>query len=147
LDRIAVTSSVRRSLPASGVAAVLEELARSRGLPGHIRSDNGPEFIAAAIRGWLAGAGVGTLYVEPGSPWENGYAESFHSRLRDEFLGAEVFTSLLEARVLGAEWRRAYNQELPHRSLGYKTPAAFAAGCPRHAAAKPSPSRGHKGSD
>lgn len=84
----------------------------------------------------------GALYVGPGSPWESGYAESFHSRLRDEFLGAEVFTSLLEARVLGAEWRRAYNQERPHSSLGYRTPAAFAAGCPRFDAAEPSPNRG-----
>lgn len=144
--RECVALEVRRSLPASGVVAVLEGLAMSRGMPGHIRSDNGPEFIAAAIREWLSGAGVGTLYVEPGSPWENGYAESFHSRLRDEFLGAEVLTSLLEARVLGDEWRRAYNQERPHSSLGYKTPAEFAAGCPRHAAAKPAPSRGHMSS-
>lgn len=144
--RECVALEVRRSLPASGVVAVLEELAGVRGMPGHIRSDNGPEFIAAAIRGWLAGAGVGTLYVEPGSPWENGYAESFHSRLRDEFLGVEVFATLLEARVLGAEWRRAYNQERPHSSLGYRTPAAFAAGCPRFDAAKPSPNRGHTGS-
>lgn len=141
-----VALEVRRSPPASGVAAVPERLAMSRGMPGHIRSDNGPAFIAAAIRGWLSGAGVGTLYVGPGAPWGNGYAESFHGRLRDEFLGAEVFTSRLEARVLGAEWRRAYNQGRPHGSLGYKTPAEFAARCPRHAAAKPSPSRGHMSS-
>lgn len=141
--RECVALEVGRAMPAAGVVAVLEGLARARGVPGHIRSDNGPEFIASAIRDWLSGAGVGALYVEPGSPWENGYAESFHSRLRDEFLGAEVFASELEARVLGAQWRRAYNHERPHSSLGYRTPAAFAAGCPRFDAAEPSPNRGH----
>ena len=144
--RECVALEVRRSFPAAGVVAVLAGLAAVRGMPGHIRSDNGPEFIAAAIRGWLTGAGVGTLYVEPGSPWENGYAESFHSRLRDEFLGTEVFATLLEARVLGAEWRRAYNRERPHSALGYQTPAEFAARCPRFDAAKPSPNRGHMSS-
>ena len=143
--RECVALEVRRSLRASEVVAVLEGLAQARGVPGHIRSDNGPEFIASAIREWLSGAGVGALYVEPGSPWENGYAESFHSRLRDEFLGAEVFAIELEARVLGAEWRRAYNHERPHSSLGYRTPAEFAAECPRFDAAEPSPNRGHEG--
>lgn len=144
--RECVALEVRRSFPASVVVGVLEGLVKVRGMPGHIRSDNGPEFIATTIRGWLAGVGVGTLYVEPGSPWENGYAESFHSRLRDEFLAVEVFTGQLEARVLGAEWRRAYNHERPHSSLGYRTPAAFAAECPRFDAAKPSPNRGPESS-
>jgi transposase InsO family protein len=143
--RECVALEVRRSLPASEVGAVLEGLARPRGVPGHIRSDNGPEFIASAIRDWLSGAGVGALYVEPGSPWENGYAESFHSRLRDEFLGAEVFTSALEARVLGAEWRRAYNHERPHSSLGYRTPAAFAAEWGRGVPGRPGAPRSRPG--
>ena len=90
---------------------------------------NGPEFIAQAIRRWLAQAGVETLYVEPGSPWENGYAESFHSRLRDELTDREEFTSLAEAKHLADAWRLEYNHRRPHSSLGYRTPAEFAAGC------------------
>ena len=95
----------------------------------HIRSDNGPEFIAKAVRQWLAKAAVETLYVAPASPWENGYAESFHSRLRDELLNAELFTSLAEARHLAGVWRLEYNHRRPHSGLGYLTPAAFAATC------------------
>ncbi len=96
-------------------------------MPGHIRSDNGPEFIAKAIRDFLAAAGVETLYVEPGSPWENGYAESFHSRLRDELLDAEIFDDLRTAKALAAHWKNEYNHRRPHSSLGYRTPASFAA--------------------
>ena len=96
----------------------------------HIRSDNGPEFIAAEIRRWLAEAEVDALYIEPGSPWENGYRESFHSRLRDEPLDREEFQSPPEARVLSASWRQEYDHERPHSSLGYQTPAAFARSCP-----------------
>jgi putative transposase len=114
--------------------AVKEALAgvvRDRGAPLHIRSDNGPEFIAKAIRSWTAGAGLETLYIEPGAPWENGYAESFNSKVRDELLNAEEFGSLLEARVLAKEWRREYNQFRPHSSLGYRTPAEYGEMCPR----------------
>ena len=102
----------------------------ARGAPLHIRSDNGSEFIAAEIRRWLAQAEVGGLYIEPGSPWENGYAESFHARLRDELLDREEFGSPLEARVLSAAWRQEYDHKRPHSSLGYQTPAAFARSCP-----------------
>ncbi len=93
----------------------------------HIRSDNGPEFVAATIRRWLDQVDVEALYIEPGSPWENGYAESFHSRLRDEFLTVEVFENLAAARTLTAAWREDYNHHRPHSSLGYRTPSEFAA--------------------
>jgi putative transposase len=90
-------------------------------MPRHIRSDNGPEFIAHAIRDWLLRASVEALYIAPGSPWANGYAESFHSRLQDELLDREEFARLLEARALAKQWREAYNRERPHGSLGYRT--------------------------
>jgi transposase InsO family protein len=120
---------VDRGITAEKVIDVLAELFRIRGVPKHIRSDNGPEFIAKTIRRWLCLAGVETLYVEPGSPWENGYAESFHSRLRDELLNREEFINLAEARHLADAWRLDYNHRRPHSSLGYQTPAEFAAGC------------------
>lgn len=116
-----------RSMGANEVVEVLMELSQVRGAPKHIRSDNGPEFIAAAIRRWLSAAKIGALYIEPGSPWENGYAESFHSKLRDELLNTEVFENLAMARALGLEWRLDYNHRRPHSSLGYRTPAMFAA--------------------
>ena len=94
-----------------------------RGIPEHIRSDNGPEFTARAIRKWLNRIGVITLYIEPGNPWENGYIESFNSKLRDELLNREIFTTLEEAKVLIEQWRREYNQVRPHSSLGYRPPA------------------------
>ena len=94
-----------------------------RGLPGYIRSDNGPEFTAKAVRYWLERLGVQTLFIEPGSPWENGYNESFNGKLRDELLNGEIFTSLLEAQVLIENWRKEYNQFRPHSSLGYRPPA------------------------
>jgi putative transposase len=122
---------VRRGMTAKAVRAVLVEVVRERGAPAHIRSDNGPEFIAGAIRAWMSAAGLETLYIEPGSPWENGYAESFNSKVRDELLNAEEFGSLLEARVLGQEWKRQYNHERPHSSLGYRTPAEYGAMVPR----------------
>ena len=118
---------VERSMTAGDVIDVLIELAAVRGVPGHIRSDNGPEFIASGIRSWLASAKVGALYIEPGSPWENGYAESFHSKLRDELLNAEVFETLPHAKALGLAWRLDYNHRRPHSSLGYRTPAEYAA--------------------
>ena len=117
----------RRSFKSVDVIDVLRELLLIRGTPLHIRSDNGPEFIAHAIRSWLESARIRTLYIEPGSPWENGYAESFHGRLRDELLDAELFTCLAEAKMLSVQWRLEYNHRRPHSSLGYVTPAAFAA--------------------
>jgi putative transposase len=132
---------VRRGMTAQVVSVVLAGVVRERGAPAHIRSDNGPEFIARVIRAWMSAAGLETLYIEPGAPWENGYAESFNSKVRDELLNAEEFANLLEARVLGKEWKRAYNEERPHSSLGYRTPAEFGATCPRADTA--AQSRGH----
>ncbi len=117
----------RRSFKSGDVIDVLNELFIVRGVPRHIRSDNGPEFIATAIRAWLESARVMTLYIEPGAPWENGYAESFHGRLRDELLESELFTCLAEAKLLSTQWRLEYNHRRPHSSLGYVTPASFAA--------------------
>lgn len=118
---------VDRSITSEDVIDTLAEIFAMRGVPKHIRSDNGPEFIARAIRRWLDQVGVKALYIEPGSPWENGYAESFHSRLRDEFLAVEVFESLPTARRLTTLWKEDYNHHRPHSSLGYRTPAEFAA--------------------
>jgi putative transposase len=98
-----------------------------RGVPRHIRSANGPEFVAAAIRRWLGRVGVEALYIEPGSPCANGYAESVHGRMRDEFLAVEEFDNLPAGRSLTAKWKEDYNHHRPHSSLGYQTPAAFAA--------------------
>jgi len=118
---------VRRSFKSSDVIDVLKDLFAIRQAPVHIRSDNGPEFIAREIRSWLESTRVQTLYIEPGAPWENGYAESFHGRLRDELLDAELFTCLAEAKMLSTQWRLEYNHRRPHSSLRYRTPAAFAA--------------------
>jgi len=112
---------VGRGMTAEDVIDVLAELSVAGRVPKHIRSDNGPEFIAAAIRRWLTNAQVETLYIEPGSPWENGYAESFHSRLRDELLAREEFANLAEARAYGARYRMEYNHRRPHSALGYQT--------------------------
>lgn len=127
---------VDRSITSEDVIDTLAELFAMRGVPQHIRSDNGPEFIARAVRRWLRQVGVETLYVEPGSPWENGYAESFHSRLRDEFLATEEFESLSAARQLSTAWKEDYNHHRPHSSLGYQTPSQFAA-CAASAPAPP----------
>jgi transposase InsO family protein len=132
---------VQRGMTAQAVSLVLAGVVRERGAPAHIRSDNGPEFIARVLRAWMSAAGLETLYIEPGAPWENGYAESFNSKVRDELLNAEEFANLLEAQVLGKEWKRAYNEERPHSSLGYRTPAEFGATCPRADTA--AQSRGH----
>jgi transposase InsO family protein len=118
---------VDRGLTSEDVIDTLAELFAMRGVPQCIRSDNGPEFIAAAIRRWTKQLGIETLYIAPGSPWENGYAESFHSRLCDEFLGLEEFESLAAASKLTAAWREDYNHHRPHSSLGYVTPVEFAA--------------------
>ena len=126
---------VSRHITSEDVIATLAELFAMRGVPRHIRSDNGPEFVAQAIGRWLDQVGVEALYIEPGSPWQNGYAESFHSRLRDEFLALEVFENLPAARRLTTAWREDYNHVRPHSSLGYQTPAKFFA----YAASVPAP--------
>jgi len=118
---------VERGMTAAGVAQVLTGLFVVRGVPVHLRSDNGGEFIAGAIRRLAERTGMETLYIAPGSPWENGYAESFHGRLRDELLNAEVFADLREAKALAAAWKHEYNHRRPHSSLGYVPPAVFAA--------------------
>jgi len=117
---------VARSITSEDVIDTLAELFAMRGVPKHVRSDNGPEFVAVAIRRWLTQVGIEAMYIEPGSPWENGYAESFHSRLRDEFLALEEFENLPAARRLTALWREDYNHVRPHSSLGYVTPVEFA---------------------
>ena len=120
---------VDRSITSEDVIDALAELFAMRGVPEHIRSDNGPEFIAQAIQRWTKQLGIQTLYIEPGAPWENGYAESFHSRLRDELLACEEFENLAAARKLTAAWKEDYNHHRPHSSLGYVTPVEFAARC------------------
>lgn len=125
--RRALAVRVARRIDHRDVIDTLIGLFRVHGTPGHIRSDNGPELIAEALRRWLQKSAVGTLYVEPGAPWENGYSETLHSRLRDELLNGELFYSLREARVVVEEWRNEYNERRPHSSLGYETPEAFAA--------------------
>lgn len=118
--------NVERKLTAEDVLVQLTDLFVRRGVPEHIRSDNGSEFTAEAVRGWLKRLGVGTLYIEPGSPWENGYMESFNGRLRMEFLNGELFDTLLEAKVLIERWRKEYNTIRPHGSLGNRPPAPAA---------------------
>jgi transposase InsO family protein len=125
--RECLTLEVNRRMTSREVVEVLRELFVIRGVPAHLRSDNGPEFIAGPLRAWLSRASVGPLYIEPGSPWENGYAESFNARLRDELLNVEVFDSLRAAKALATTWRLEYNHRRPHGALDYQTPAAFAA--------------------
>ena len=127
--REALAIEVERSLTSTGVIGTLGYLFEVRAAPKFIRSDNGPEFIAQALRDWLKVSGVGTLYIEPGAPWENGFNESFNSRFRDELLNGELFTSLKEAKVVTEDHRLEYNHRRPHSALGYLTPAAFAARC------------------
>jgi len=114
---------VARKIRNQDVIDLLFQLFIFRGIPEHIRSDNGPEFTAKAVRRWLNRIGVKTLFIEPGSPWENGYIESFNGKLRDELLDREIFTTLEEAKVLIEQWRREYNQVRPHSSLKYQPPA------------------------
>jgi transposase InsO family protein len=114
---------VGRRLTQEDVLERLTELFVTRGVPDHIRSDNGSEFTAKAVREWLGRVGVKTLYIEPGSPWENGYVESFNGKLRDELLNVEIFDTLLEAQVLVERWRIHYNTVRPHSALGYRPPA------------------------
>ena len=114
---------VNRKLKAVDVIDVLSDLFILRGVPGHIRSDNGAEFIAKAVQEWITAVGAKTAYIAPGSPWENGFIESFNARLRDELLDGEIFYSLKEAKIVIESWRRHYNTLRPHGSIGYKPPA------------------------
>ena len=123
--RESLALEVDTSICASRVIEVLQRVFDQRGRPAFLRSDNGPEFVAHKLKAWLAETGTQTHYIDPGCPWQNGYGESFHSRLRDECLNAEVFANLAEARVVTELWRREYNQERPHSSLGYRTPVEF----------------------
>ena len=121
--RECLSLTAARRIRSQDVLDQLYDLFISRGTPDHIRSDNGPEFTAKAVRKWLSDLGIATLFIEPGSPWENGYVESFNGKLRDELLNREIFDTLLEIRVLLERWRWEYNCCRPHSSLGYRPPA------------------------
>jgi len=123
--REGLTIAVRRSFPARQVVVVLAGLFREHGSPAYLRSDNGPEFVALAVRGWLHQQHVQTLYIDPGCPWQNGYEERFNGTVRDECLNCHAFVSVAEAQVLCAAYLREYNEERPHSSLEYQTPLEF----------------------
>ncbi len=123
--RESLTIETRTSIKSRAVIEVLERLTDERGAPTYLRSDNGPEFVAERVRGWLATNRINTLYIKPGSPWQNARGESFNGRLRDECLNVEWFNSLREAKVVIESWRRHYNEERPHSSLKYQTPVEF----------------------
>lgn len=125
--REALAIEVERSIDAEETVAVLARLAAKRGAPANLRADNGPELTAAVLREWCRQGGTDTAYIEPGSPWQNAYVESFNSRLRDELLNVEVFTCLAEAKVLAEDWRTDYNANHPHSALGMMSPERFAA--------------------
>ena len=125
--RECLATEVARSFTSRDVMLTLQYLFAVRGAPEHLRSDNGPEFVAHDIQRWLKRAAVNTLYINKGSPWENGYVESFNGKLRDELLNRELFLSLAEARYLLDEWRLDYNHRRPHSALDWQTPAEFAA--------------------
>jgi putative transposase len=127
--RECLTIEIGRHFTGNDVVAVLAELFTIRGRPRYIRSDNGPEFASKAVKQWLEESKVGTLFIEPGSPWENGYVESFNGKLRDECLNGELFLSLAEARYIVDRWRMDYNHHRPHSRLDWMTPAAFSARC------------------
>jgi len=124
--RECLSTRIAPSIPASTVLEVLEWLFLVRGIPKYVRSDNGPEFIAKAVCQWLKESGCQTIFINPGSPWENGYIESFIDKLRDECLNREIFRNGKEARTIVEAWRQEYNNYRPHSSLGYLTPAEFA---------------------
>ena len=124
--RECLASLVGRRIGAQELIEFLADVMLQRGIPGHIRSDNGPEFVATRLRRWLEGLPVRPLYIEPGSPWESGYCESFNGELRNELLNGEIFYSLQEARILIERWRREYNEVRPHSSPGYRPPAPAA---------------------
>ncbi len=123
--RESLTIETRTSIKSCAVIEVLERLTSERGAPTYLRSDNGTEFVANRVRGWLATNQIGTLYIKPGSPWQNAFGESFNGRLRDECLNVEWFTNLREAKVVIESWRQHYNEERPHSSLKYRTPVEF----------------------
>ena len=125
-SRECLALKVRRKFKAQDVVGVLAEEFLKKGLPVHLRSDNGPEFTAKAVREWLEKFGVKNLFIELGSPWENGYNESFNGKLRDELLNGELFTSLKEAQILIERWRREYNGFRPHSALNYQPPTPSA---------------------
>ena len=124
--RESLAVEVERRMPAVRVIEALGRLFAQRGAPQYLRSDNGPEFVARVLRRWLEQKGVATHYIDPGSPWQNAKGESFNDKVREECLNLEVFTSLMEAKVVVEDWRRLYNERRPHQSLGGKTPARFA---------------------
>ncbi len=126
-SRECLALEVERSITSQDVVVTLDRLFTERGAPRFIRSDNGPEFIAKVVKHWLAASGVGTLYIEPGAPWQNAYSETFISRMRDELLDREEFANLKEAKVLAEDYREHYNHHRPHGALGYLTPVEFAA--------------------
>ncbi|MEN5084016.1 IS3 family transposase [Bosea sp. TWI1241] len=132
---------IDRRLKAIDVIDVLSDLFILRGVPEHIRSDNGPEFVAKAVQAWIGAVGAKTAYIAPGSPWENGFIESFNARLRDELLDGEIFYTLAEAKIIVESWRRHFNTVRPHGSLGYKppTPEVFIPAMTARAAAQPGP--------
>lgn len=150
--RECLSIDVARSLTSDDVLERLAWLMATRGVPEHLRSDNGPEMTAKVVRDWLTQVGVTTLYIEPGSPWENGYVESFNGKLRDELLNGEIFHTVHEAKVLIEQWRRHYNTKRPHSSLSYRPPApetigvlpTSAAAWPASAALRPARQRGEK---
>jgi transposase InsO family protein len=121
-SRESLAIKVARRLNSFDVLETLGDLFLAKGSPKYIRSDNGPEFVAKRLRRWLKKLDVGTLFIEPGSPWENGYVESFNGKLRDELLNGEIFSTLKEAQVLIEMWRKEYNSIRPHSSLGYRPP-------------------------
>lgn len=124
--RECIAIRIDRKLKSTDVIDVLSDLFILRGVPGHVRSDNGPEFVAKTVREWITAVGAKTAFIEPGSPWENGYCESFDSKLRDELLNGEIFYSLAEAKAVIESWRKHYNTVRPHSSLGYRAPAPAA---------------------
>ena len=127
--REALAIQVERRVDADHTVRVLERIVRERGRPPElVRMDNGPELTANALRDWCRFSGSGTSYIEPGSPWQNPFVESFGGKVRDEVLAVEAFDSLLEAKTVIEDWRNTYNTVRPHSSLGWKTPAAYAAG-------------------
>jgi putative transposase len=124
--RESVGGKVARSITADDVADILDLVTVQRGAPKYIRCDNGPEFIVAAIRDWCRFSGTGAAYIDPGSPWQNPYVESFNSRARDELFAQEIFHSIMEARILYEDWRHDYNTYRPHSALKWLPPAQYA---------------------
>ncbi len=125
--REALSTEVARSIDADHVVSVLDKIAKERGHPAYLRFDHGPEFIAYTVADWCRFNGARTIFIDPGSPWQNGWIESFNGRMRDEHLNGQLFDTVFEAQVLTEDWRVDYNMNRPHSAHGWKTPAAFAA--------------------